>query len=1176
MKLRALALYACALLGFSSLQGFSVDAQASTQSAQTILTCTDLVTHSQSALKASQKSCPAYQAMGIWHAVQSDSSRAKDPKFASLRICSSKNPAYTYLFIRDKCPSYQVSTDYFRTINAPAIPIIETVTPVDYNSIQLTLAATPSTDSPIDYYLIRNLTSGISTKAIPNNSRQISVTGLSPSTSYAFSITAVNLDGLSQTPAKSRTVSTQAVSSSAPAPTVPAGSSDATLSAISLSTGTLSPTFSSAVTSYSLTVPNGTTSVTESATVNESHATFTVNGVSTSPGVPSSAISLSVGANTVTTVVAAQNGATKTYTLTITRTGTNDTTISSFSFAGLSPAVTATVNNTAHTVTAYVPSGTSRSALVASFSIGIGATMSIGSTSQTSGTTVNDFSSTLTYKVTAQDGVSTQNYAVTVTVVGPLPTISALSVNNGSRTGGTTVVITGTHFQSGARVFFGDTEAATTTFSSSTSISVTTPAHAQGISGVTVTNPDSGSIASSNAFTFNYNIGDIGPGGGIIFYYSSAGFAELGAQCGSHCHYLETAPSGWNNSAHSYAPASDPYVNWSNANYEYGHEGTAIGTGFANTATMSPSHSSTTQAAVLAYAGNDSSSNQWFIPSYDETNELCKFARGQATGNSAVACDTAAGTLKTETSTVYGGYQSNYYWTSTDSAANAYIWSFTAADIRLYGKQAAYFTVRPIRAVSGFSAPSFTLSARSEIRTVNTSATGFTINSEGQPITGFSISPTPPTGMSFNTTTGALSGTPTVTIPTTVFTITGTNTYGSTSETFTFEVNSCALGGLCQVGDTAPDGGIVFYANPYGFAEPGALCGSHCQYLEAAPADIFNGTWSSDTSNTSGATGTSIGSGFANTTTMITAAGSYLGDTSQAGYQARHYGGPNNNEAGQWFLPSSGEMTELVNNRTYVGGFTSIFYWTSTETGPTMAIFQQFIAGTAQASDAKYDGQEGVRPVRAFASTTPCATGGLCSLGATGPGGGTVYYVSSIGFNCGPTNAATCHYLEVAPSTWAGGVDPVKPLVGGPQNDAVATPNLTSYADVTALLTGESVGYGYKNTVQYAAYANDNTIGAGRVQSYQGGSKTDWYVPDLAELNLLCQWSGGITQSLTTVCSSPTTNLANLANNFYWSSSQWSNGSSYGAYIQNPQTGGSQVDQVHDTVSCKLRPIRAF
>ena len=91
--------------------------------------------------------------------------------------------------------------------------------------------------------------------------------------------------------------------------------------------------------------------------------------------------------------------------------------------------------------------------------------------------------------------------------------------------------------------------------------------------------------------------------------------------------------------------------------------------------------------------------------------------------------------------------------------------------------------------VSPVLAPAFTLSASSESRTVNTASTGFTANSTGGEIESFAINQTPP-GMSFNTTTGALTGTPNTIATSTTYTITGTNLSGSTTQTFTLTVTA--------------------------------------------------------------------------------------------------------------------------------------------------------------------------------------------------------------------------------------------------------------------------------------------------------------------------------------------------------------------------------------------------
>jgi hypothetical protein len=81
------------------------------------------------------------------------------------------------------------------------------------------------------------------------------------------------------------------------------------------------------------------------------------------------------------------------------------------------------------------------------------------------------------------------------------PVITALSTTVGPIAGGTPVKITGTGFATGAIVTFGGTTA-TVTNTTSTTIDVTTPAHAAGPVDVVVTNPDKQSAKSPTQFTY--------------------------------------------------------------------------------------------------------------------------------------------------------------------------------------------------------------------------------------------------------------------------------------------------------------------------------------------------------------------------------------------------------------------------------------------------------------------------------------------------------------------------------------------------------------------------------------------------------------------------------------------------------------------------------------------------
>ncbi len=82
------------------------------------------------------------------------------------------------------------------------------------------------------------------------------------------------------------------------------------------------------------------------------------------------------------------------------------------------------------------------------------------------------------------------------------PVVSSVSPLSGSTSGGTAVTITGSAFQTGASARFDTTLCTSTNVVSSTSITCTTPAHAAGAVGITVTNPDVQTNTLSAAYTY--------------------------------------------------------------------------------------------------------------------------------------------------------------------------------------------------------------------------------------------------------------------------------------------------------------------------------------------------------------------------------------------------------------------------------------------------------------------------------------------------------------------------------------------------------------------------------------------------------------------------------------------------------------------------------------------------
>ncbi|RYF48388.1 MAG: cadherin-like beta sandwich domain-containing protein, partial [Cytophagaceae bacterium] len=197
------------------------------------------------------------------------------------------------------------------TQNARPTIDLGTVTPVTSASASFSLPYTATTGSP-DMYSIFTGSNAMSGFATINSARLTGspiVIAMPTGTAagrYDFYLTATNS-------------STGCISYSNYF-AVNVVSTDATLSGLSISSGTLSPAFISGTTNYSASVSNTTTSLTVTPTASDANATITVNGTPVSSGSISGAIALAAGSNTITTVVTAQDGTTtKTYLLTIIR-----------------------------------------------------------------------------------------------------------------------------------------------------------------------------------------------------------------------------------------------------------------------------------------------------------------------------------------------------------------------------------------------------------------------------------------------------------------------------------------------------------------------------------------------------------------------------------------------------------------------------------------------------------------------------------------------------------------------------------------------------------------------------------------------------------------------------------------------------------------------------------------
>ena len=137
--------------------------------------------------------------------------------------------------------------------------------------------------------------------------------------------------------------------------------------------------------------------------------------------------------------------------------------------------------------------------------------------------------------------------------------------------------------------------------------------------------PVAASSSSGGGGSVAYRVGAIGPGGGTVFYVDmtrAAGsqFWEVGSDLG--------------------------LKDWGCDGTDIAGTGTAIGTGEANTAAIMVGCPTLDIAARVASAPAGGYSD-WFLPSMDELNQLCKYTRTQSTAavDQAVPCD-GTGTLR--------------------------------------------------------------------------------------------------------------------------------------------------------------------------------------------------------------------------------------------------------------------------------------------------------------------------------------------------------------------------------------------------------------------------------------------------------------------------------------------------------------------------------------------------
>ena len=130
-------------------------------------------------------------------------------------------------------------------------------------------------------------------------------------------------------------------------------------------------------------------------------------------------------------------------------------------------------------------------------------TYTVNSSTQITATSPTHAAGAVDVVVTNTGGSSSTSSTDKFTYNAPAPTVTSVSPNSGTSTGGASVTITGTNFSSVSGVSFGGVAAANYTVNSASSITATSPVHSAGVVDITVTTSSATSATGSgDQFTY--------------------------------------------------------------------------------------------------------------------------------------------------------------------------------------------------------------------------------------------------------------------------------------------------------------------------------------------------------------------------------------------------------------------------------------------------------------------------------------------------------------------------------------------------------------------------------------------------------------------------------------------------------------------------------------------------
>jgi hypothetical protein len=296
----------------------------------------------------------------------------------------------------------QSGTDDFSSIGSTSI-VRATATTIDV-SVDVVGDLNGNNTFTIEYKVVGTTTWVTHVENISSGSTyNTTIGGLTEGVEYDVRVTVNDVDGVSEDNA---TIYRSVIA-------------DADLSGLSISSGSLSPTFDAATTSYSATVAYTVSSLDVTAVLSDAAAGLTIGGAGASSNVAKT-VALAIGSNNIDVVVTADGSSvTKTYTIAVTRTAAStdaDLSALTLSSGSLSPSFSSGTN----TYTANVAYAASSITMTATANDSGYNALTVNAVSTTSGAASAAISlsvgaNAIPVVVTAEDGSTTNTYTVTVT-----------------------------------------------------------------------------------------------------------------------------------------------------------------------------------------------------------------------------------------------------------------------------------------------------------------------------------------------------------------------------------------------------------------------------------------------------------------------------------------------------------------------------------------------------------------------------------------------------------------------------------------------------------------------------------------------------------------------------------------------------------------------------------------